>query len=136
MYSTQVLDHFDRPRNMGVLPDANGVGLVGAPALGDVLRLQIKIAPVDGVDTIVDVRAQVFGCGAAIASTSYLTERIKGRPVVEAAALRNQAIAQALALPPVKVHCSVLAEEALAAALNDYRDRKAAAEAAGTARAR
>ncbi len=136
MYSTQVLDHFDRPRNMGVLPDANGVGLVGAPALGDVLRLQIKIAPVDGVDTIVDVRAQVFGCGAAIASTSYLTERIMGRPVVEAAALRNQAIAQALALPPVKVHCSVLAEEALAAALNDYRDRKAAAEAAGTARAR
>ncbi len=98
MYSAQVLDHFDRPRNMGVLPYANGVGLVGAPAWGDVLRLQLKIAPLDGVDTIVDVRAQVFGCGAAIA--------------------------EALALPAVKVHCSVLAEEAIQAALSEYRKRK------------
>ncbi len=132
MYSPQVLDHFQRPRNMGLLPDANGLGVVGSPATGDVLKLQLKIVPVHGVETIVDVKAKVFGCGSAIASTSYLTELIKGRPVAEAAAIKNKTIAQALALPPVKIHCSVLAEEALKAALEDYRKRKAAAGATQT----
>ena len=132
MYSPQVLDHFERPRNMGVLPDANGLGVVGSPATGDVLKLQLKIAPVDGVETIVDVKAKVFGCGSAIASTSYLTELIKGRPLAEAAGIKNKIIAQALALPPVKIHCSVLAEEALKAALEDYRKRRAVAEATQT----
>ena len=130
MYSEQVIDHFERPRNMGDLADANGVAIVGAPALGDVMKLQLKIAPVDGVDTIVDVKAKVFGCAAAIASTSYLTERIKGRPVAEAAAITNKTIAQALALPPVKIHCSVLAEDGLKAVLNDYRRRRAGMEQA------
>ena len=124
MYSDQVIDHFERPRNMGDLHDANAVAIVGAPTLGDVMKLQLKIAPVNGVDTIVDVKAKVFGCGSAIASTSYLTERIKGRPVAEAATIRNKTIAQALGLPPVKIHCSVLAEDALKAALDDYRKRK------------
>ena len=125
MYSALVIDHFERPRNMGTLPDANGVATVGSPALGDVMKLQLKIAPVKGVETIVDVKAKVYGCGSAIASTSYLTERIKGRPVAEAAAIQNKDIAQALALPPVKIHCSVLAEDALKAALEDYRKRQA-----------
>ncbi len=123
MYSDQVIDHFERPRNMGDLADANAVAVVGAPTLGDVMKLQLKIAPVNGVDTIVDVKAKVFGCAAAIASTSCLTERIKGRPVAEAATIRNKTIAQALGLPPVKIHCSVLAEDALKAALDDYRKR-------------
>jgi nitrogen fixation NifU-like protein len=89
------------------------------------MKLQLKIAVVNGVETIVDVKAKIFGCGAAIASTSYLTERIKGRPVADAAHLTNKSIALALELPPVKIHCSVLAEEGLKAALNDYRRRTA-----------
>jgi len=127
MYSRQIIDHFEHPRNMGALPDANGVGMVGSPASGDVLKLQLKIALVNGVETIVDAKAKVFGCGSAIASTSYLTDLIKGRPVAEAAAIKNKTIAQALGLPPAKIHCSVLAEDALKAALNDYRRRKALA---------
>lgn len=128
MYSSQVLDHFQSPRNMGDLPDANGVGWAGDPAHGDVMKLQLEIALVNGAETIVDVKAKIFGCGAAIASTSYLTEHIKGRPVAEAASVTNKSIALALGLPPVKIHCSMLAEEALKAALNDYQKRKAAAE--------
>jgi nitrogen fixation NifU-like protein len=93
------------------------------------MKLQLKIALVNGIDTVVDVKAKIFGCGAAIASTSYLTELIKGRPVAEAARVTNKSIALALGLPPVKIHCSVLAEEALKAALNDYQKRKTAAEA-------
>jgi NifU-like protein involved in Fe-S cluster formation len=133
VYSQQVLDHFERPRNMGLLPDANATGIVGAPACGDVMKLQLKIGPVDGVETIVDVKAKVFGCGSAIAATSYLTELIKGRPVAEAAAITDRQIARALDLPPVKVYCSVLAEGALQAALRDYRARKGAAEAVAAA---
>jgi Fe-S cluster assembly scaffold IscU len=129
MYSDKVIEHFERPRNMGTLPDANGVGVVGAPACGDVMKLQLKILSVEGVDTIVDVKAKVFGCGSAIASTSYLTELIKGKPLAEAQGIKNRQIAQALALPPVKIHCSVLAEDALKAAIADYQKRKAAAEA-------
>ena len=124
MYSRQILDHFEHPRNVGSLPDANGVGLVGSPASGDVLKLQLKIATVNGVETVVDVKAKVFGCGSAIASTSYLTELVKGRPVAEAEAIKNKTIAQALGLPPAKIHCSLLAEDALRAALNDYRRRQ------------
>ncbi len=127
MYSSQVLDHFQSPRNMGDLPEANGVGWAGDPAHGDVMKLQLKIALVNGTETIVDVKAKIFGCGAAIASTSYLTENIKGRPVAEAAGITNKSIALGLGLPPVKIHCSVLAEEALKAALNDYQKRQAAA---------
>lgn len=126
MYTSLVLDHFERPRNIGVLPGANGVGLVGSPATGDVLQLQLQIAPVAGVETVVDARAKVSGCAAAIAAASYLTECLKGRPLAAAAALGNRAIAQALGLPPVKVHCSVLAEDALRAALQDHRRRGAA----------
>lgn len=119
MYSQKVLDHFENPRNMGELPDANAVGLVGAPACGDVMKLALKIQ--DG--RIVDVRAKVFGCGSAIASTSFLTELIKGRTIEEAMQVKNRTIAQELSLPPVKIHCSVLAEDALKAALEDYRRR-------------
>ena len=128
MYSDQVLDHFEHPRNMGVLPDANGVGIVGAPACGDVMKLQLKIVTEpDGTERIADVKAKVFGCGNAIASTSLLTELIKGKSLTEAAQVENRAIASALALPPVKLHCSVLAEDALKAAISDYRTRTAAA---------
>ncbi len=122
MYSTQVLDHFERPRNMGSLPDANGVGMVGDPACGDVMKLQLKIVTdPDGTERIADVKAKVYGCGSAIAATSLLTEWIKGKPLAEAAQVKNRAIAAALALPPVKRHCSVLAEEAMRAAIADYR---------------
>lgn len=123
-YSPQVLDHFEHPRNIGNLPDANGVGMVGAPASGDVVKIQLKIvADPDGTERIVEVKAKVFGCGSAIAATSLLTELIMGRTLAEAAQVKNRAIARALALPPVKVHCSVLAEEALKAAIADYRQR-------------
>ncbi len=125
MYSAQVLEHFERPRNMGSLPDANGVGMVGDPACGDVLRLQVKVvADPDGTERIAEVKAKVYGCVSAIAATSFLTECIKGKSLAEAAQVKNRAIAAALRLPPVKVHCSVLAEEVLRAAIADYR-RKA-----------
>jgi nitrogen fixation NifU-like protein len=122
MYSPQVIDHFENPRNMGVLPGANGVGIVGAPGCGDVLKLQLRIVTdPDGTERIADVKAKVYGCGSAIASTSYLTEAIKGKALAEAEQVTNQGIAAALSLPPVKVHCSVLAEEVLHAAIADYR---------------
>jgi nitrogen fixation NifU-like protein len=124
MYSPQVIDHFERPRNMGTLPDANAVGMVGDPTGGDVIRLQLKIvADPNGTERIADVKAKVFGCGSAIAATSLLTELIKGKTLTEAARVKDRDIAAALDLPPVKLHCSVLAEAVLAAAIADYRKR-------------
>jgi nitrogen fixation NifU-like protein len=135
LYSPQVIDHFENPRNMGVLPHANGVGMVGAPGCGDVLKLQLRIVTeADGTERIADVKAKVFGCGSAIASTSYLTELIKGKTLAEAARVTNRGIAEALALPAVKVHCSVLAEEVLRAAIADYRKQVAAPEGEAVSR--
>ncbi len=125
-YSNKVLDHYENPRNVGTLDkeDPNvGTGLVGAPACGDVMRLQIKVND-DGV--IEDARFKTFGCGSAIASSSLATEWIKGKSVDEAEALKNSQIAEELSLPPVKIHCSVLAEDAIKSAIEDYRKKKAA----------
>jgi len=120
-YSDKVMDHFMNPRNMGEIPDANAVGDVGNPACGDMMRLYLKIE--DG--RITDAKFKTFGCGAAIATSSMLTELIKGISLEEAKRISNQAVAEALdGLPPVKIHCSVMAEEALAAALKDYDIRK------------
>lgn len=119
-YSEQVLDHFAHPRNVGELPDANGVGTVGNPVCGDIMKIYIKVEN----DVITDVRFQTFGCGAAIATSSISTELIKGKTVEEALQLTNKAVAEALGgLPPVKMHCSLLAEEAVRAAIEDYRNR-------------
>jgi nitrogen fixation NifU-like protein len=120
-YSDKVMDHFMNPRNMGEIEDADGVGEVGNPACGDVMKLYLKIED----DKIVDVKFKTFGCGAAIASSSMTTELIKGKSIDEALKLSNQAVAEALGgLPPAKEHCSVLAEDALKAALEDYRKKK------------
>jgi nitrogen fixation NifU-like protein len=129
-YSSKVIEHYENPRNVGTL-DANsddvGTGLVGAPACGDVMRLQIRVNP-DGV--IEDARFKTFGCGSAIASSSLATEWIKGKKLDEAGQLSNSQIAEELNLPPVKIHCSVLAEDAIKSAIEDYkRKRKAASEA-------
>jgi nitrogen fixation protein NifU and related proteins len=122
-YSDKLLDHYDNPRNVGAL-DKNdpsvGTGLVGAPACGDVMKLQIKVGP-DGV--IEDAKFKTFGCGSAIASSSLATEWIKGKSLDEAEQIRNTQIAQHLSLPPVKIHCSVLAEDAIKAAIRDYRGK-------------
>jgi len=119
-YSEKVMDHFVNPRNMGEIEDADGVGTVGNPICGDVMRLFLKIK--DGV--IVDAKFKTFGCGAAIASSSMLTELLKGKPIEEAKKISNEAVAEALdGLPAVKRHCSVLAEEALEAALKDYYEK-------------
>jgi nitrogen fixation NifU-like protein len=126
MYNVKILDHYDHPRNIGNVENPDATGLVGAPTCGDVMKLTLRIE--DGV--ITDAKVKVFGCGAAIASSSYLTELITGRTVEEAAAIKNSMIAKALDLPPVKIHCSVLAEDALKMALTDYRKRRAAREAA------
>jgi nitrogen fixation protein NifU and related proteins len=116
-YSDKVMDHFLNPRNMGELEDANAVGDVGNPACGDMMRLYLKIE--DGV--IVDAKFKTFGCGAAIATSSMLTELLKGKKLEEAKKISNEAVADALdGLPPVKIHCSVMAEEALAEALKNY----------------
>lgn len=119
-YSEQVLDHYNNPRNVGVMdasdPDV-GTGMVGAPACGDVMRLQIKIK--EGIVT--DARFKTYGCGSAIASSSLLTEWVKGMNIDEADSIKNSQIAEALALPPVKIHCSVLAEDAIKSAVADYR---------------
>ena len=123
-YSNKVNDHFDNPRNVGTLPteDENvGTGLVGAPACGDVMRLQIRIND-DGV--IEDAKFKTFGCGSAIASSSLVTEWIMGRTISEAEEIKNIEIAKELALPPVKIHCSVLAEDAIRAAINDYKSKR------------
>ena len=121
-YSNQVIDHYENPRNVGSFSkdDADiGTGMVGAPACGDVMKLQIKV--VDGV--ITDARFKTYGCGSAIASSSLVTEWVKGRTLDEAAAIKNSEIADELALPPVKIHCSILAEYAIKAAVEDYRKR-------------
>jgi nitrogen fixation NifU-like protein len=123
-YSTAVLDHYENPRNVGKM-DINdldvGTGLVGAPACGDVLKLQIRVE--DGI--ITDARFKTYGCGSAIASSSLVTEWVKGRTLEEAGAIRNTDIAQELALPPVKIHCSILAEDAIKAAISDYQSKHA-----------
>ena len=122
-YSEQVMDHYENPRNVGKLDkDAEdvGTGMVGAPACGDVMQLQIKVND-DGI--IEDARFKTYGCGSAIASSSLLTEWVKGRSLDEAGSITNSEIADELALPPVKIHCSVLAEDAIKAAIKDYRDK-------------
>ncbi len=123
-YSHQVIDHYENPRNVGTL-DKNdtsvGTGLVGAPACGDVMKLQIKVSA-EGV--IEDAKFKTFGCGSAIASSSLVTEWIKGKTVDEAGSIKNTTIAQHLALPPVKIHCSILAEDAIKAAIADYKAKQ------------
>ncbi len=125
-YSDKVIDHYNNPRNMGSFKkdeDGVGTGIVGAPECGDVMKLQIRVEK----DTIVDAKFKTFGCGSAIASSSLATEWLKGKTVDEAGAIKNTDIVQELNLPPVKIHCSVLAEDAIKAALNDYQ-KKAAPE--------
>jgi len=127
-YSKKVIEHYENPKNVGTLDkdDPNvGTGLVGAPACGDVMRLQIKVGD-DGL--IEDARFKTFGCGSAIASSSLATEWIKGKHVDEAAGIKNSQIAEELNLPPVKIHCSVLAEDAIKSAIEDYKKKKAARE--------
>ena len=120
LYSEKVMDHFRNPRNVGVIEDADGVGEVGNPVCGDIMKIYLKIAD----DTITDVKFETFGCGSAIASSSMATEMIKGKPLDEALALTNKAVTQALdGLPPQKLHCSVLAEESIKKAVQDYYDR-------------
>ena len=126
MYSDKVLDHYNNPRNVGSLDkkDPNvGTGMVGAPECGDVMKLQIKVNPQTGV--IDDAKFKTFGCGSAIASSSLATEWLKGRTVDEAMSIKNTEIVNELSLPPVKIHCSVLAEDAIKAAINDYRAKAA-----------
>ena len=121
-YSEKLLDHYDNPRNIGAF-DKNeagvGTGLVGAPACGDVMKLQIKVNPATGL--IEDAKFKTYGCGSAIASSSLVTEWVKGKSLDEALTIKNTAIAEELALPPVKIHCSILAEDAIKAAVDDYR---------------
>jgi len=128
-YSEKVIDHAENPRNVGTLDKSDpnvGTGLVGAPACGDVMRLQIKVDP--DTDTIIDAKFKTFGCGSAIAASSLATEWIKGKSIEEAEALENSAIVEELSLPPVKIHCSVLAEDAIKSAIADYRAKKAKKE--------
>jgi len=125
-YSDKVLDHYNNPRNVGSLDKSDphvGTGVVGAPECGDVMKLQIRVND-DGV--IEDARFKTFGCGSAIASSSLATEWVKGKTVDEALSIRNTDIVNELSLPPVKIHCSVLAEDAIRAALNDYRSKQGA----------
>ena len=121
-YSEKVLDHYENPRNVGVLDDDQsvGTGMVGAPACGDVMKLQIKVNP-EGI--IEDAKFKTYGCGSAIASSSLVTEWVKGKSLDEASEIKNTQIAEELALPPVKIHCSVLAEDAIAAAIENYREK-------------
>jgi nitrogen fixation NifU-like protein len=120
-YSEKVMDHFTNPRNVGEIPDADGVGKVGNPVCGDVMKMYLKIEN----DVIVDVKFKTFGCGAAVATSSMVTEMVKGKSIAEALTITNNAVAEALGgLPPKKMHCSVLAEEALRSALKDYYTRQ------------
>src|SRR6056300_1168190 len=123
-YSEKVIDHYENPRNVGKMDSEDshvGTGMVGAPACGDVMRLQIQVND-EGV--IEDAKFKTYGCGSAIASSSLLTEWVKGKKLEEAAAIKNTEIAQELSLPPVKIHCSVLAEDAIKAAVKNYRDKR------------
>ena len=121
-YSEKVLDHYENPRNVGVIEDDEtvGTGMVGAPACGDVMKLQIKVGD-NGI--IEDAKFKTYGCGSAIASSSLVTEWVKGKSLDEAAEIKNTHIAEELALPPVKIHCSVLAEDAIAAAIENYKTK-------------
>jgi len=122
-YSNQVIDHYENPRNVGSFEKDDptvGTGMVGAPACGDVMKLQIKVGA-DGI--ITDARFKTYGCGSAIASSSLITELVKGMSLEQASSIKNSDIAEELALPPVKIHCSILAEDAIKAAVNDYRNR-------------
>ena len=122
-YSDKVIDHYENPRNVGSFDKGDehiGTGMVGAPACGDVMKLQIKVSK-DGV--IEDARFKTYGCGSAIASSSLVTEWVKGKTLDQAAALKNSQIAEELALPPVKIHCSILAEDAIKAAVEDYKKK-------------
>ena len=120
LYSDKVMDHFQNPRNVGKMDDADGIGEVGNAKCGDIMRMYIKVRD----DVITDVKFNTFGCGSAIATSSMATELIKGKPVEEALELSNQAVVEALdGLPPQKIHCSVLAEEAVRAAVKDYYDK-------------
>lgn len=123
-YSEKVIDHYENPRNVGSMPAEDkqvGTGMVGAPACGDVMRLQIKVSE-DGL--IEDAKFKTYGCGSAIASSSLVTEMMKGKTLEEASKIKNREIAEELALPPVKIHCSVLAEDAIQAAINDYKSKR------------
>lgn len=129
-YSEKVLDHYENPRNVGSFDKGDtavGTGMVGAPACGDVMKLQIKVSD-DGI--IEDARFKTYGCGSAIASSSLLTEWVKGKSLEEASQIKNSEIADELALPPVKVHCSVLAEDAIKAAISDFKQKSAREEVA------
>lgn len=122
-YSEKVLDHYENPRNVGSFPKEDtdvGTGMVGAPACGDVMKLQIKV---DDNGIISDAKFKTYGCGSAIASSSLVTEWIKGKTLSQAAEIKNTQIASELALPPVKIHCSILAEDAIKAAIKDYQDK-------------
>jgi nitrogen fixation NifU-like protein len=123
-YSDKVIDHYENPRNVGKFDDADdsiGTGMVGAPACGDVMRLQIQVSD-EGI--IEDAKFKTYGCGSAIASSSLLTEWVEGKNLDEAASIKNTEIAQELSLPPVKIHCSVLAEDAIKAAVQNYREKQ------------
>ena len=130
-YSDKVVDHFNNPRNMGSFKkeeDGVGTGMVGAPECGDVMKLQIKVQN----DTIVDAKFKTFGCGSAIASSSLATEWLKGKTVEQALAIKNSDIVNELSLPPVKIHCSVLAEDAIKAAIADYKKKQSEAKGEST----
>ncbi len=125
-YSAKVVDHYENPRNVGSFDkgdDTVGTGMVGAPACGDVMKLQIKVNPETGL--IEDAKFKTYGCGSAIASSSLVTEWVKGKSLDEALTIKNTQIAQELALPPVKIHCSILAEDAIKAAVSDYKAKNA-----------
>ena len=123
-YSDKVIDHYENPRNVGALDKSDpavGTGMVGAPACGDVMKRQIKVE--DATGSITDAKFKTYGCGSAIASSSLVTEWVKGKTLDEASSIKNSAIAEELALPPVKIHCSILAEDAIKAAVEDYRKK-------------
>lgn len=129
-YSDKVVDHYENPRNVGKFDNGDddvGTGMVGAPACGDVMKLQIKVNPATGL--IEDAKFKTYGCGSAIASSSLVTEWVKGKSLDEALTIKNTQIAEELALPPVKIHCSILAEDAIKAAVDDYRAKHAATTA-------
>ena len=130
-YSQKVVEHYENPRNVGSFEKGDetvGTGMVGAPACGDVMKLQIKVIPATGL--IEDAKFKTYGCGSAIASSSLVTEWVKGKTLDQAMSIKNSHIAEELALPPVKIHCSILAEDAIKAAVSDYQTRHATAPAA------